>query len=196
MFSFFRVSVVNVSVVSFDRTPKDDEEYHMDFFEAVKNRKSVREYSDKIVPRELIEKIVDLGRLAATARNEQPWEFVVTSDKKILKKICAMCPNGPFIKDAQHLIAVFSKDTKYYIEDCSAATENMLLAIEALGLGGCWVAGDKKPYVEDIRNIFNAPLDYKLVSMVSVGYPKSPEKPHLKRSLKEVLHWDHIQPTR
>ncbi len=162
----------------------------MDFFEVVKNRKSVREYSDKQVNRGLIEKIIDAGRLAATARNEQPWEFIVTSDKKILQKICGMCPNGPFIKDASHLIAVFSKDTKYYIEDSSAATENMLLAIEALGLGGCWVAGDKKDYAEDIRKIFNAPSGHKLVSMITVGYPEKEEKPHAKRNLEDVLRWE------
>ncbi|NQT76040.1 MAG: nitroreductase family protein, partial [Candidatus Omnitrophica bacterium] len=102
----------------------------MDFFEVTRNRKSVREYSDKEVEKNLIEKIIDAGRVAATARNEQPWEFIVTSDKEILKKICGMCPNGPFIKDAPLLIAVFSKDTKYYLEDCSSATQNMLLAIE------------------------------------------------------------------
>ena len=123
-------------------------------------------------------------------RNEQPWEFVVTSDKKILKKICDMCPNGPFIKDVSHLAAVFSKDTRYYIEDCSAATQNMLLAIEALGLGGCWVAGDKKNYAEDIRKIFNAPDGYKLVSMITIGYPKKEETPHAKRNLKDVLRWE------
>jgi nitroreductase len=162
----------------------------MDFFEAVKNRKSVREYSDKTVKKEFIEQIIDAGRLAATARNEQPWEFVVISDKEILKKICSMCPNGPFIKDASCLVAVFSKDTKYYIEDCSAATQNMLLAIEALGLGGCWVAGDKKDYAEAVKKIFNAPDSYKLVSMITVGYPKNQEKPHAKKSLKDVLRWE------
>jgi nitroreductase len=166
----------------------------MEFFEVVKNRKSVREYSGREVDKGLIERIVDAGRLAATARNEQPWEFIAVSDKKILKKICDMCPNGPFIKDASYLIAVFSKDTKYYIEDCSAATQNMLLAIETLGLGGCWIAGDKKDYVEEIRKIFNAPGKSKLVSMVTVGYPKKEEKPHTKRSLKEVLHWEKITP--
>ena len=147
----------------------------MEFFEVVKNRKSVREYSDKEVEKELIEKIVDAGRLAATARNEQPWEFIATSDKKILAEICGMCPNGPFIKDAAYLIAVFSKDTKYYIEDCSAATQNMLLAIEALGMAGCWVAGDKKNYAEDIRKIFNLPPGYKLVSMITGGFHKKQE---------------------
>lgn len=162
----------------------------MDFFEAVKNRKSVREYTDKTVKKELIEKIIDAGRRAATARGEQPWEFVVASSKKILEEICAMCPNGPFIKDASHLIAVFSKDTKYFIEDSSAATENMLLAIEALGLGGCWVAGDKKSYAEDIREMFSVPSGYKLVSMITVGYPSKVENPRAKRSLKDVLHWE------
>jgi nitroreductase len=162
----------------------------MDFFETVKNRKSIREYSDKEVKKELIEQIIDAGRLAATARNEQPWEFVVTSDKDILKEICLMCPNGPFIKNASYLVAVFSKDTKYYIEDCSAATQNMLLAIEALGLGGCWVAGDKKDYAEVIKKIFNAPDNYKLVSMITVGYPEKQEKPHAKKSLKDVLRWE------
>ncbi|MDP2921834.1 MAG: nitroreductase family protein [Candidatus Omnitrophota bacterium] len=162
----------------------------MDFFEVVKNRKSVREYSDKGVSKDLVERIVDAGRLAATARNEQPWVFIATLDKRILTKICGMCPNGPFIKDVSCLIAVFSKDTKYYIEDCSAATQNMLLAIEALGLGGCWIAGDKKDYAEEIRNIFNAPDGHKLVSMVAVGYPKKEEKPHSKKALKDILRWE------
>ena len=161
----------------------------MDIFEVIKQRKSVREYSEKALGKELLEKIIDAGRVATTARNEQPWEFIVTSDKETLKKICGMCPNGPFIKDASHLIAVFSKDTKYYLEDCCSATQNMLLAIEALGLGGCWVAGDKKDYIEDIRKIFNVPEVYKLVSMISVGYPKKKQDPKAKRNLKEVLHW-------
>ncbi len=162
----------------------------MDFFEAIKKRKSVREYSNKKIEKDLIEKIVDAGRVAATARNEQPWEFVVTYDKDVLKKICSMCPNGPFIKDASCLIAVFSKNTKYYLEDCSAATQNMLLAIEALGLGGCWVAGDKKDYIGAIGKIFNAAEGYKLVSMISVGYPRKSQGPKAKRNSKEVLHWE------
>ncbi len=162
----------------------------MNIFEIIKQRKSVREYSDKKVPEEVLEKIIDAGRVATTARNEQPWEFIITSDKEVLDKICSLCPNGPFIKDAPHLIAVFSKDTKYYLEDCSAATQNMLLAIEALGLGGCWIAGDKKDYIEEVRNIFKVPEGYKLVSMISVGYPKNKQGPKAKKDLKEVLHWE------
>ncbi len=162
----------------------------MEIFEALRQRKSVREYSDRKVEKELVEKIIDAGHLAATARNEQPWEFLVTYDKTVMDKICGMCPNGPFIKNASCLIAVFSKDTKYYIEDCSAATQNMLLAIEAMRLGGCWIAGDKKDYADDIRKILGVPEGNKLVSMISVGYPKTAHKPKAKKNLKEVLHWE------
>ena len=162
----------------------------MDFFDVVKNRKSVREYAERKVEKDLVKKIIDAGRLAATARNEQPWEFIVTHDKNILTNISDLCPNGPFIKNASCLIALFSKDTKYYIEDSSAATENMLLAIEALSLGGCWVAGDKKDYVEKIRNIFNVPEGYRLVSMISIGYSKTPQDLKDKKALAEVLHWE------
>ncbi len=162
----------------------------MEFFEVIKQRKSIREYSEEKVTEQLIRQIIDTGRLAATARNEQPWEFIVAYDKDTLKRICNICPNGPFIKDASSLIAVFSKNTKYYLEDCSAATQNMLLAIEALGLGGCWIAGDKKDYIEDIRKIFNVPEGYRLVSMVSVGYSKKKQGPKPKRILEDVLHWE------
>ncbi len=161
----------------------------MEFFDVIRQRKSIREYSGKQVEKDLLEKIIDAGRVATTARNEQPWEFIVTSENATLKRICDICPNGPFIKDASCLIAVFSKDTKYYLEDCSAATQNMLLAIEALGLGGCWVAGDKKDYVEKIGRIFNVPKGYRLVSMISIGYPKKDKSPKAKRELKDVIHW-------
>ena len=88
------------------------------------------------------------------------------------------------------IVIRYSQNTKYYIEDCSAATQNMLLAIEAMGLGGCWVAGDKKDYIEKVRKIFNVPEGYKLVSMISVGYPKKLQGPKNKKDLKKVLHWE------
>ncbi len=162
----------------------------MEIFQAIKSRKSVRVYSEKNVDKALIEKIIDAGRVAATARNEQPWEFVVTKNKEILKRIGVLCPNGTFAKDADSVICVFSKDTKYYIEDCSAATQNMLVAIEALGLGGCWIAGDKKDYAGEIGKMFGAPEGYRLVSMISLGYPKSSKDPKPKKELKDLLHWE------
>lgn len=161
----------------------------MDAIEAIRMRRSVRQYLDKEVPKELLEIIVDCGRLSATARNEQPWEFIVIVDKELKRKIAEQTDNGKFIGDAGACIAVVCKDTKYYIEDGSAATQNILVSARALGLGSCWVAGDKKPYCASILKLLNVPETYRLVSLVAIGYPASIPSPH-KRSLNEVLHWN------
>ena len=165
----------------------------MDTLEAIQNRKSTRVYSLKDVPKELIEKIVDAGRMAATARNIQPWEFVVIRDKEKLKKMASWAENGRFIEQAPVCIAVFCKETKYYLEDGSAATENMLLAATALGVQSCWVAGDKKDYAADVAGLLKASNDLKLVSLIPLGYEPKSGKRAPKRSLNEVLHWETLR---
>ncbi|MBU2251454.1 MAG: nitroreductase family protein, partial [Candidatus Omnitrophica bacterium] len=99
-----------------------------------------------------------------------------------------IAPNGKFIKDAAAAIIVFCEDTKYYLEDGCAATENILLAAAALGLGACWVAGDKKDYSLEVCKYFGAPQNYKLVSMISLGYPQSEPAGQPKKALSEILH--------
>ncbi len=164
----------------------------MDFLDIIKTRRSIREYQDKAIPKEALEKIVDAARFAATARNVQPWEFVVVTAKVNLEKIAELAENGRFIKEAHACIAIFSIDTKYYLEDGCAATENVMLAARALGIGSCWVAGDKKTYCVDIAKLLNVPDSYKLVSLISLGYPKSEKEFNLKekRALKDLIHWE------
>jgi nitroreductase len=160
----------------------------MNTLEALKTRRSVRAYRSEAVPAAIVEDIVDCARLAATARNIQPWEFVVVTKAETRKTIAGIVDTGRFIADAPVCVAVFCRDTKYYIEDGSAAIENILLAAWAHGLGSCWVAGDKKPYAPQIANLLGAPAGFKLVGLVAIGYAaKSPSMP-LKRSLTEVLH--------
>ncbi len=161
----------------------------MQTIEAIKKRISVRKYKNEVIPREYIEKIIDCGRSAPTARRVEPWEFVVIEDKKILALLSQFAPNGVFIKEAACCIAVFCQDTKYYLEDGCAATENILLACVDLGLGACWVAGDKKDYVNEIARNLKAPANMKLVSLISVGWPAEEPKQVRNRSLKEVIHW-------
>ncbi len=164
----------------------------MDFIEIIKTRRSVREYQERQIPRDALEKIVDAARFAATARNVQPWEFIVITDAGVLNKIADLAENGRFIADAKACIAVFSIDTKYYLEDGCAATENIMLAARSLGIGSCWVAGDKKPYCSDVAKLLNAPGTHKLVSLISLGYPKSESefKVKEKRALEDLLHWE------
>ncbi|NSW75378.1 MAG: nitroreductase family protein [Candidatus Atribacteria bacterium] len=164
----------------------------MDALEVLKTRRSVRRFRNLPVEKEKIEEIIDCARLAPSAINIQPWEFIVVTEEKKREEVARLTDYGKFIREAPVLIAVFCKDTKYYLEDGCAATENILLAAWALGLGSCWVAGDKKPYAESVRKVLQVPEGYRLVSLVALGYPEMVPATGaaLKRNLHEVLHWE------
>jgi len=164
----------------------------MNVIDLIKRRRSVREFLDKPVSRQALERIVDSARFAPTARNVQPWEFVVVTDKVMLERIGQICEHGKFISRSAACILVFSQDTKYYLEDCCAATQNAMLAAAALGIGSCWVAGDKKPYAAMFNELCRVPSHCKLVSLIALGYPSSKTafRETAKRPLTEVLHWE------
>lgn len=162
----------------------------MDAIEAIKTRRSIRSFKSEPVPRGIIEDIIDCARLAPTAINLQPWEFVVVTDAEMRKRIADETDYGKFIAQAPVCIAVFCKDVKYYLEDGCAATQNILLAAHAHGLGACWVAGDKKPYAARIGELLGIPSGYKLVSLIAIGYPAERVERISKRSLSEVIHWE------
>ena len=162
------------------------------FLKFLKIRRSIRVFDNKSISKKQLEKIVDAARFAPTARNLQPWEFVVVTQKSKLSQLAEVAQNGKFMAQAVACIAVFSADTKYFLEDGSAATCNILLASTALGIGSCWVAGDKKPYCPQVNVLLNAPTGMKLISMVALGYPqeKNVFKMTPKRELKAMLHWE------
>lgn len=167
----------------------------MEAMEVIKLRRSIRQYKDKPIPRDLLEKILDAGRFAPTARNIQPWEFVVVTKKETLSKLAKIAENGRFIAQAAACIAVFSADTKYYLEDGCAATLNILLAATSLGIGSCWIAGDKKPYCPEVSSLFGAPESFKLISLIALGYPLSEDAFKVaadKKKLNELIHWEKL----
>ncbi|MDD5070266.1 MAG: nitroreductase family protein [Candidatus Omnitrophica bacterium] len=162
----------------------------MDFFDVIKKRVSVREFLDKPVSRNDINRIIDAGRLAATARNEQPWRFVGIVDKSKVSALGRIVsPNGAFMVSAPAAIVVLSVETKYYLEDCSAATENILLAARALGIGSCWIAGDKKEYADKVVEFVGGGRDQRLVSVIAIGYPAKPETVRDKKPFDDLLRW-------
>ena len=161
----------------------------MDALHLLKTRRCIRSYEATPISKEIIQDIVDCGHLAATARNEQPWEFVVVTDAATRSKLAEIATHGKFIADAPVCIAVICKECTYYLEDGSAATQNLLLGARAHNLGACWVAGDKKPYAVDVLSLLGVPSGYKLISLVPIGHPASDPKP-AKRAVTEVIHWD------
>lgn len=162
----------------------------MGFYETLVSRSSVRSFSERQVPKSILEKILYAGHRAATANNVQPWMFVVVTDPEKRKNIKDMCPkNGPYIEFAPVCIAVFCKDVKYFLEDGSAATQNILNAAHSFGLGAVWVAGAGKDYADKIRDYLELSDEYKLVSLIPVGYPSEPVKLTEKKPIEEVVKW-------
>ncbi len=164
----------------------------MDVITAIKERASVRQFSSRKVTDDLLIQLVDAGRRAPSGRNVQPVEFVVVTDPDIKGKLAQLCDYGKFLAEASAAIVVYSKDTKYYLEDGCAAVENILLAATGLGLGSCWIAGDKKPYTPEIDRIVKAPDGYRLIAIIAVGYAAQPVRQKEKRPIEQVLHWQHF----
>lgn len=163
----------------------------MDTLEVLKQRRSVRAYLDKPIPMNILEDIVDCGRLAPSANNVQPWHFIVITDKEGLKFISEKATYGKFIKDAAACVIVYcDKDNKHHLEDGAAATENIILAAKAYGIGACWVAGYERSYEKDINDYLNVPENLRMISIISMGYPASEPQNIKKKSLSEVLHWE------
>jgi len=157
--------------------------------DAMKNRSSIRAYTAQPVDRAIIEEIIDCARLAPTAMNEQPWDFVVVTEKDALASIPPMLGHAEFIANAAFAVLVLARATQYAVEDCCAATENLLIAAAAHGLGACWVAGTQQAYAPVVAKAFAAPEDRQLIAIVSFGYPAESLAVE-KRALSEVLRWE------
>ena len=157
--------------------------------EVLKTRRSIRSYTRQPVASEVIEEIIDCARMAPSAMNEQPWDFIVVKNRETLKSIPQMLGHAEFISAAAFAVFVIARETAYAVEDCCAATENMLIAGAAHGLGSCWVAGTKQAYGPAVVKAFGAPEDRQLISIVSFGY--ATEEPQVeKRSLRDLIHWE------
>ena len=161
----------------------------MECIEALKTRRSVRAYTSEPVSRDVIEDIIDCGRLAATAINIQPWEFVVVTGAQMLRAIAAATDYGSFIAQAAACVVVLCQDTKYYLEDGCNASQNILVAARAHGLGACWVAGDKKPYAEKIRKLVAFPGNAQ-AGQSARHRPSGRGTGQGEAPLSEVLHWE------
>lgn len=160
-----------------------------DAIEVLKSRRSIRTYTQQAVPQDIIEEIIDCARLAPTAMNDQPWDFIVVTRHELLAQIPPMLGHAKFIADAALAVLVLAREASYAVEDCCAATENLLIAAAAHGLGACWVAGTRQEYGPAVVKAFGAPADRQLVAIVSFGYPA--EEPEVeKRPLSEVIHWE------
>lgn len=159
----------------------------MDALEAIKKRRSVREYTGDAIPREDLEKIVDAGRLAATGYNSQPWDFIVVTERETIERLKVA---SQWMDKAGAIIAVvMDPSSRWWVEDGAAAVENMLIASTALGYGSCWLEGYTLPREEEFKNLLKVPENKRLLTLVPIGVPVT--WPTIeKKSLEEVIHWE------
>jgi len=160
----------------------------MDTFETIKTRRSVRNFTGDPILLSDLEKIVDAGRLAPTGSNRQPWDFIIVTKKEIIQQLSKA---GTWSADAGAMIVVvMDSSSKYWIEDGSAAIENMLLAATALGYGSCWLQGNAKPYEAEFKQLLKIPDHLKLLTLIPIGVPIAWPGDKQKKSLEDVLHWE------
>lgn len=159
----------------------------MDALEAIRRRRSVRKYTGDPIPREHLEQIVDAGRLAATGNNRQPWDFIVVTDGAMIDKLKVA---SRWMEQAGAIIAVvMDPSSRWWLEDGSAAVENMLIASTALGYGSCWLEGYTLPREEEFKALLGVPEGKRLLTLVPIGVPAEWPTPE-KKSLEEVIHWE------
>jgi nitroreductase len=159
----------------------------METLKAIRKRRSVRRYTGEPIPREDLETIVDAGRLAASGSNRQPWEFIVVTERETME---ALKVAAAWMEEAGAIIAVvMDPSSRWWVEDGSAAIENMLIASTALGYGSCWLEGYTLPHEEDFKGLLGVPEEKRLLTLIPIGVPVEwPSRE--KRPLEDVLHWE------
>jgi len=156
--------------------------------DVIHSRKSVRTYSGKHVSDEKLEILLRAGMAAPSAMNKQPWFFILVNDTILLKELGGNIMFATMLNQASAAIVVCgnmknvsSVLPEYWVQDCSAATENILLAAEGIGLGAVWVGlYPAKERVKKVRKVLNMPNHLVPLCVVSIGYPTGIEKPKNK----------------
>ncbi|MDR2385779.1 MAG: nitroreductase family protein [Tannerella sp.] len=163
----------------------------------IHSRKSVRNFiQGKTVPRETLDTVVRAGMAAASAVNLQPWQFIVIDDRTVMDSLAAGLPYAKMLYHASAAIVVCGDSTvkagefAFWEFDCSLASGNILLAVEAMGLGAVWTAvHPDKARVSTVRKILHLPENIIPLNVIPIGYPAGNDKPKDKYK-PDKIHWN------
>ncbi|MGZ4137878.1 MAG: nitroreductase family protein [Actinomycetota bacterium] len=158
----------------------------MDVAEAVRTVLAVRKYQDRPLPDDVLRRIVEAGRLTASASNRQPWHFVVVTDREKLDAIADASRSGPYIKEAPVAIAVaIERASTFGVSDASRAIQSMVLVAWEAGVGSNWVGFGRMTAVQTLLEI---PEEYDVLAVVPFGYPAEERRAGVKnrKPLSEI----------
>lgn len=159
--------------------------------DVILNRRSIRRYEKKEIPKDVLYKILESGRQAPSAANIQPYHFVVLTDQEIKKEISKGMFNR-FIQDSAFTIVGCDNTGeiltgKWAIVDTSIALQNMVIAAWALGIGSCWI-GDFQE--NNVKQLLKVPNKWKIVAIIAFGYPAEQPQPRKKKTIDEIVSYD------
>lgn len=163
--------------------------------EAILFRRSIRKYTSQPVSQEVIKELLQAAMSAPSAGNEQPWHFIVIDDRQILNEIPKYHPYSKMLKEAPVAILVagdvnLEKYKGFWVQDCSAATQNILIAAQVKGLGAVWLGiYPLEDRVKAIRQLLGIPENVIPLSLVSIGYPAE-QKPPANRFNPARIHYN------
>lgn len=158
-------------------------------------RRSIRSYTAEAVSAEHVKTLLEAAMAAPSASNLKPWHFVVATDRQTLDSLAEVHPHGKMLFEAPLCIAVCgdrNTSARYWVQDCSAATENLLLAAAALGLGAVWLGVHPiEERVRDIRQVLNLPETIIPLNLISIGHPAEEKEPRTQYEEGRVHreHW-------
>jgi nitroreductase len=154
----------------------------MDAIEAILTRRSVRKYIKKEISKETIKELIEAGMSAPSAGNQQPWHFIIIDKPTILEKVPTFHNHAQMLKNASIAILVcgdlnLESHKGMWTHDCSAATENILIAVRAKKLGAVWLGiYPREKRVKGMRSLLNLPNNVIPFSLISIGYPDEEQK--------------------
>ena len=159
--------------------------------EAIYKRRSIREYTDEEIPIEKLREIVKAGIWAPSGLNNQPWRFIIVQSPEIRESLAQQTNYGHIVRNAKALIAVYLNveamyDTVKDHQSAGACIQNILLAAEALNLGGVWLGQILKNKVE-VNNILGLDENYDLMAVVALGHPLHRNQKSKRKDISELL---------
>lgn len=176
-----------------ERLSKCEEGDQMEALNAILSRRSIRKYTAEPVPKEVIQELLEAAMSAPSASNQQPWHFLVIDDRKTLDQIPKYHPYSSMLHEATVAILVcgdlrLATLKEFWVQDCSAATENILIAAQAKGLGAVWLGiYPEEERVKGIQDLLGLPERVIPLSLVPLGYPAE-EKPRANRYNASRIH--------
>jgi nitroreductase len=169
----------------------------MDFYDVIKKRKSIRKYKGDPVPDDVLNRILEAGRTAPSAKNIQPWHFIVVRDPNTKKKLAEASRNQMFMADADVILVGCILNSIAWTRmggymnagpvDLTIAMEHMILAAACEGLGTCWIGAFVE---EDVKKILQVPDDVTVLALTPVGYPAEEAKDRGRKHLREIVSYD------